>query len=92
MVSERHVPWLARHLGLVVQALHRCSHYDTPLTDRITQWARSFAYSQFRSSPRSAVAALLRLMPGIRRAERWTSAPAMMCAEDHVVAILRKPS
>ena len=92
MVSERHVPWLAQRLGLVAQALHRCSHYDTPLTDRISQWLRSFAYYQFRRSPRSRVAALLRLTPGIRRAERWTTAPAMMCAADHVVAILRKPS
>lgn len=92
MVSERHVPWLATRLGIVVQALHRCSHYETPLADRITQQVRSFAYYQFRRWPRSRVAALLRLMPVIRRAERWPTAPAMTCAKDHVVAILRKPS
>lgn len=91
MMSERHVPWLARRLGLVVQALHRCSHYDTPLGDRLRQGVRSRAYYLFRNSPRGAAAAVLRLLPGLRRAERWTTAPAMMCAADHVVAILRKP-
>ena len=91
MVSERHVSWLAGRLGLAVQALHRCSHYDTPLTDRLTQRVRSFAYHQFRSAPRSTVAAVLRLVPGIRRAEQWPTAPAMMYRADHVVAILQKP-
>ncbi len=92
MVSERHVSWLANRLGLEVQALHRCSHYDTPWNDRLTQWGRSLAYYQFRNAPRSVVAAVLRLVPGVRRAERWTSAPALLCAADHVVAMLRKPS
>lgn len=92
MLSERHVAWLARRVGLAVHALHRCSHYDTPLADRVTQWMRSFAYLQFRRAPRGAVAAVLRLVPGIRRAARWPTAPAMMCAADHVVAILQKPA
>ena len=92
MLSERHVGWLAGRVGLAVQALHRCSHYDTPLTDRLGQWVRSSAYFQFRRAPRSAVAAILRLVPGIRRAEQWPTAPAMMSAADHVVAILQKPS
>lgn len=92
MLSERHVPWLAKRLGLAVQALHRCSHYDTPLFDRVTQWVRSSAYHQFRTAPRGAVAAVLRLVPGIRRAERWQSAPALTYGKDHVVAILQKPS
>jgi SAM-dependent methyltransferase len=91
MLSERHVAWLATRLGLAVQALHRCSHYDTPLADRITQRMRSFAYYQFRTAPRSAVTAFLRLVPGLHRARRWPTAPAMMCDADHVVAILQKP-
>lgn len=90
MLSERHVPWLATRIGLAVQALHRCSHYDTPAVDRIRQAVRSFAYYQFRTSPRSGLTALMRLVPGIRRAERWPTAPAMMSAADHVVAILQK--
>jgi SAM-dependent methyltransferase len=92
MLGESHVRWLAGRAGLEVQALHRCSHYDTPLSDRVRQRVRSFAYHQFRDAPRSAAAAVLRLVPGLNRAEQWATAPALMCGTDHVVAILRKPS
>ena len=29
--------------------------------------------------------------PAMRRAERWTSAPALDCTQDHFVAVFRKP-
>ena len=91
MLSERHVPWLASRVGLTVRAVHRCSHYDTPVAERIVQWVRSFAYHEFRSSPGGVLASVLRLAPGIRRAERWRTAPALMYGKDHVVVILQKP-
>lgn len=91
MVSERHVPWLADRVGLTVRAIHRCSHYDTPVTQRIVQWVRSFAYHEFRSSRGGLVASVLRLVPGLRRAEHWPSAPALMYTKDHVVVVLQKP-
>lgn len=92
MLSAKHLTWLANRLGLTVQALHRCSHYNTSLSGRSRQWAQSLAYYQFRQSPQGVATALLRLVPGIRRAERWPTAPALTCTSDHVVAILQKPS
>lgn len=91
MASERHITWLAARLGLQLHALHRCSHYDTPWLERLSQWARSVVYYRFRMAPQDSVAALLRLIPGVRRAERWANAPALTYAADHLVAILRKP-
>ena len=52
MLSGRHVDWLADTLELHVDALHRCSHYRSPLKDRLRQYVQSFAYHQFRRAPR----------------------------------------
>jgi SAM-dependent methyltransferase len=90
MLSERHLDWLAASVGFRLDVLHRCSHYDTPLKDRLRQSAQSFAYSQFRRPPRRGLTALLRVVPLLNRAERWPSAPALTYAPDHVVAVLRK--
>lgn len=89
MASERHLHWLANHLGMHVDVLHRCSHYDTPPRERLRQYVQSFAYYTFRSSPRKDAVALLRVVPFLNRAERWSSAPALTYTEDHVVAVFR---
>jgi hypothetical protein len=90
MLSERHVDWLANRVGVRVESVHRCSHYDTPAKEQLRQYIQSFAYYQFRSSRRGAVAAFLRLLPFLRRAECWPSAPALTYTADHIVAVLRK--
>src|SRR5262245_62088959 len=92
MLSERHVDWLASRLGMDVDALHFCSHYNKRLKNRLRQYLQSFAYYQFRRSPRGAVAAFLRCVPLLNRAERWPSAPALTYTADHVVAVFRKKS
>jgi SAM-dependent methyltransferase len=90
MLSERHVSWLAGRLGLDVEALHRCSHYATSVRERLRQFAQSAAYYRFRETPRTGLAAALRLIPYIRRAASWPTAPALTYRPDHVVALLRK--
>ncbi len=90
MSSDRHLQWLASRLDLYIDALHRCSHYSTPMKHRLRQYVKSFAYHQFRRAPRGAVAAVLRSVPVLNRAEKWSSAPALTCTADHVVAVFRK--
>ena len=90
MASERHIHWLANRLGLRIDSLRRCSHYDTPLKERLKQYLQTLAYYQFRRAPQGNVAKFLRVIPFLNRAERWSSAPALTCTTDHVVAIFRK--
>ena len=90
MLSERHVNWLAERLGLSVEALHRCSHYDTPARERVRQWIQTFVYYQFRHAPTAGLTALLRVVPFLKQAERWPSAPALTYTSDHVVAVFQK--
>lgn len=91
MASERHLQWLAARVGVELSAVHRCSHYQTPARERLRQRAQAFAYRQFRSAPRGAMARLLRVLPRISAAERWPTAPAVMCGDDHVVAFFNHP-
>jgi SAM-dependent methyltransferase len=91
MLSERHASWLAAHLALELDELHRCSHYDTPAPERVRQGVQSWLYHQFQAAPHSVVTSLLRRVPRLRDAERWTTAPALTYMRDHVVARLRKP-
>ena len=90
MLNERHLGWLAARLGLTLETLHRCSHYGTPLTQRLRQSVQSFAFHHFQSSPHSGVAAVLRALPVVNRAERWPSAPALTFTADHIVTVLAK--
>jgi 2-polyprenyl-3-methyl-5-hydroxy-6-metoxy-1,4-benzoquinol methylase len=90
MLSPRHLQWTAQQLGLAVEECHITSHYDTPLPERARQHLKSFAFEQFHSQPAGRLAPFLRLLPGLRRAERWPMAPALTCTDDHLVAVLRK--
>lgn len=92
MASEGHLRWLAARLSLRVEELHQCSHYTTPMNERLRQLVQSFAYNQFRDAPQGAAAALLRAVPRLRRAEHWPTAPALTYTKDHVVAVFRRPA
>lgn len=91
MASERHMSWLAARAGLRLDALVRCSHYVTPLRDRARQFAQEFAYATFRTQPSSLAAAVLRQVPGLKRAEGWQAAPALTYRQDHLVAKFVQP-
>jgi len=90
MVSERHLRWLTGRLDLALEEIHRCSHYDQPLHYRLKQHAQAFAYHRFRLSPRGLAARVMRAIPRVRKAERWPSAPAFTCGEDHIVAFYQR--
>jgi len=91
MLSERHLAWLAGHIGLEVSRLRRCCHYEIPAAERLQQHVRAFAYRTFRLAPESTMASVIRRLPGLERAARWPTAPALNCESDHVVAFLTRP-
>lgn len=90
MASQTHLVWLAGRLGLGVAEMHRCSHYDVPAGERLRQHVQAFAYHRFRDAPRGIAARTMRRVPGLRRAETWSTAPALTCAADHLVARLQR--
>jgi len=92
MLSERHLSWLSAKLGLRLDEVQRCSHYRVAFTERLRQRAQAFAYDAFKDSPSGPLAGALRMMPGLARARRWTSAPALNYRADHIVAFLASPN
>lgn len=90
MVSERHLHWLAARLQLTLAEVHRCSHYATTVREELRQRVQAFAYGRFRTSPHGLAARVMRLIPRLKSAEQWTSAPAFTCGEDHVVAFFQR--
>ncbi len=91
MASMRHFRWLAARVGIAVEACHLCSHYDTPVSERAVQYARSLSYFLFQTVTVGPVARVLRAIPVLNRAARWANAPALTCTRDHVVAVLSRP-
>jgi len=91
MMSGCHVEWLAETLGMQVEELHRCSHYDTPFIQRAKQFVQSLAYHQFRRAPRGLISNVLRFIPVLCRARNWPKAPALTYTADHLVVVMRKP-
>ena len=90
MASERHFSWLARRTGLELEAIHRCSHYSVPASERLVQCVRAYIYDRFRDAPSSIATRVMRLIPRVRSAERWETAPAVTYRNDHLVAIFRR--
>lgn len=90
MLGEQHLTWLSRHLDLPVE-VHRCSHYRVGWRERLRQQTQAIAYDAFRSAPSGPVARVLRLLPRLSNAARWTTAPALNYRRDHVVAFFTRP-
>ena len=90
MLTERHARHLAAALRLSLERLTRGCHYDLSAREKIVLWLHDFVYWQFRR--RTFLArTLLPLLPKIRNARKWTSAPPYTCTRDHVVAVFRVP-
>jgi len=88
MFTERHARHLAAALGLSLEGLTHVCHYDLSAGEKLVLWLHDFVYWQFRQ--RTLLArTLLPLLPNVRRARTWTSAPTYTCTRDHVVAVFR---
>lgn len=89
MISRRHVEFLAQELSVTLVSWHELSHYDTPLGEHLFQFARHFAYCQFRHRTFLAKT-LLPLLPMLNRARHWAIAPTYTASADHVLAVWQK--
>jgi hypothetical protein len=91
MLTERAAQYFATDHGLSLEALTKVCHYDLTAREKAVLWLHDFSYWQFRRRTWLA-RTLLPLLPKIRGAKRWTSAPPYSCTRDHVVALFRLPN
>lgn len=90
MFTERHARHVAGALDLSLEDLAKVCHYDLSAREKAVLWLHDFVYWQFRR--RTFLArTLLPLLPKIRRARNWSSAPPYTSTRDHVVAVFRRP-
>jgi SAM-dependent methyltransferase len=90
MLTRQYAEFLQPHLDATLISWQNVSHYDTPATEKIFQWARRLAYDIFHASPPRRGRWLASMLPFIRRARHWTQQPQFTCSADHVVAVFRK--
>lgn len=89
MMTHRHAVYLSDTLGARLDSWIECSHYETPLLERVAQLAKNLAYWQIQcASP--VWRSILTLIPVIKRAKHWPCAPALTCTPDHVVIAFSK--
>jgi SAM-dependent methyltransferase len=91
MLSLRHLEWLGQSLRLEVASIATMSHYKRSALPLVRQAVQRALYSVQRLEPQSRKAALLRLVPYLRRAARWTNLPSTNLFSDHVLAVLCAP-
>lgn len=89
MMTRRHAAWLQTRLNLKLTMWQELPHYDLNYRLAARQSLQHFAYWQFRRGS-TPVRALLRRLPGIRKAENWAVAPAFCYSADHVVLAFSK--
>ena len=91
MLSLRHLDWLAWALGLQVVLVEVMSHYKRDPVRFVRQRLQAALYQTIKLTPTSAIAAIVRELPGVKRVYCWTNLPSTDQLKDHVVAVLRKP-
>lgn len=90
MLSRRHLDWLGRTLGLEIDSVEIMSHYKRNTKHLARQRLQAALYRSVKLEPDSTMAGVLRKMPGLRRAARWTNMPTTEQLMDHAVAELHK--
>jgi 2-polyprenyl-3-methyl-5-hydroxy-6-metoxy-1,4-benzoquinol methylase len=91
MLTERTAQHFATDRSLSLEALTKVCHYDLTAREKAVLWFHDFSYWQFRRQTLLA-RTLLSVLPKIRRAKKWTSAPPYTCTRDHIVAVFRLPN
>lgn len=89
MLTRTHANYIAHELNLRLLSWTEMCHYELPLRQRVRQRVQDFAYWKFRTSARSIWPLLLRLVPVLKKAERWDLPPAITCTNDHVLAVFQ---
>lgn len=89
MISREYGNFLSSKLNLELRSWQEMCHYDFPVYQKIRQITQSFAYWQFKGS-NPIVKGLLRLIPFLKRAEKWSEPPYLACTDDHVLAVFYK--
>jgi SAM-dependent methyltransferase len=93
MLSRAHGRYIANVLGLRLRRWVEMSHYDLPeWKNRIREAARTWAYDMFHRDHPPIARQAMRLLPIIRRAQRWTERPTYPSTADHAVAVYEKVS
>jgi SAM-dependent methyltransferase len=90
MLGRKHAEFLGTALNLALTGWVECSHYNTPLGERVYQVVRHLAYRRIAKGS-AAIKKLIRFVPGIRRIGDWKYAPAVTYQNDHVVVVFEKP-
>jgi 2-polyprenyl-3-methyl-5-hydroxy-6-metoxy-1,4-benzoquinol methylase len=90
MLTRRHADFLASTIGLDLVQWEPACHYHVALGPWLREWSRSASYDLFHTSRAPWLRSVFRMMPVLRRAERWTSRPARVLTKDHVVAVFAK--
>jgi SAM-dependent methyltransferase len=89
MLTMRHAQFIGHRLPLRLEEWNIVTHTDETAREHVRQRLQHWAYWQFRR--RTALSqSVLPMIPFIRRARTWPTAPHFSVSRDHVVAVFRK--
>lgn len=89
MMSIKHVQWLGSALGMRIDSLNQCSHYDSNCANRAKQLLRYWLYYQVNSKS-SWMGRLIRRTKVGKKVSLWKAPPALDLQNDHVVICYQK--
>jgi SAM-dependent methyltransferase len=90
MWTEAYACFAERELGLERVATRRCSHYHFQFSQWLKQSMQKEAFDVFQRGKHRWLRLFLALIPGFRRAQKWTERPPYWFGRDHVVNVFRK--
>ncbi len=89
MFTKKYAKFLESELDFDMLSWSTMCHYDLGIVDKFSQYAKNYSYWQFNNKDNIFTKSLLRLIPFLRRAEKWASPPPFVASEDHVLCVFK---
>jgi SAM-dependent methyltransferase len=90
MLGRQYADFIAKKMNLELITWKETSHFSLGLYEKIFQFLRFFSYQQFKIPGNTTTKNILRLIPLLKRAEKWNKPPIFWASNDHVVLAYRK--
>lgn len=89
MLTKSYAEWFSRKNNVKIIKWEKVRHYNWKIPDIFYAFISEWAFWKFRTSSKN-MKKILRLIPFIKKAEKWKLAPGNPFHKDHVILLLKK--
>lgn len=89
MITKKYAKWFSKENNIKIIKWEKCKHYDWKFPDTFYAFLSEWAFWKFRTSS-NLMKKIMRLIPFVKKAEKWKLAPGNPFYKDHVILVYKK--